>query len=101
MSRHFGEDVADRHRRAAVKGVGGIAVAAAQRAAGKADENCRQADAARLALERKEDLGDAECRGRELRGRRIGRGDRHAYLSVESRRFALSAASLDGYRVTM
>src|SRR5690554_45313 len=72
---------------AAVEGIGGIAVAAAQRAAGQADEYRRPPGVARLALERQENLGDAEpVRGR---GRRLagpdGGGIHGAYCSVRPR----------------
>src|SRR6185436_14113601 len=48
---------------AAVERVGGVAVSAAQRATGQADEESRPADGIRLALERQKRLGDAESGG--------------------------------------
>src|SRR5258706_1500614 len=56
-----------RHRVAAVKGVRGIAVAAAQRAARKAYEHRRQAGAAGFALQGKKYFRDSK-RGGEIRG---------------------------------
>src|ERR1700741_5120455 len=57
----FGEDVVDRPPLAAVEGVRGIAVLAAQRAAGQAHEDRGPARLAGLALQRKEDFGDLEA----------------------------------------
>ena len=66
----LGQDVVDRPPLAAVEGVGGVAIRAAQRAARQPNEHRRPARLAGLALQRQEDLGDAEPVGR---GRGVGR----------------------------
>ena len=57
---HFGQHRLDGRRLAASEAVGRIAPGAAQRAAGQADEDGRQADPRRLALQRVENFGDAQ-----------------------------------------
>jgi hypothetical protein len=60
---HAREDFIHRHPLAAGEGVGGVAVAAAQRAAGQAHEHGGPAHRAGLALQGEEDLGDAQAVG--------------------------------------
>src|SRR5690606_35175426 len=61
MARDLRQDVVDLPPLPAVEGVGGVAVLAAQRAAGQAHEHGRPAGGVGLALERKEDLGDPQA----------------------------------------
>ena len=60
VGRHRREDFIKRLRFAAAESVGGVAIHAAQRAAGQADENRRQAAAAGFALQRMKNFGDAQ-----------------------------------------
>jgi hypothetical protein len=60
LALYLGEDLVDRPPAATVEGVGGVAVLAAQRAAGQAHEHGRAPRVAGLALQGQEDLGDAQ-----------------------------------------
>jgi hypothetical protein len=60
VTRDFRENVVEGDRLPAVKRISRIAVAAAQRTSGQADEYRRQPDAARFTLQRMENFGDAK-----------------------------------------
>ena len=65
----FVQDAVDVAPFAAVEGVGGIAILAAQRAAGQAHEHGRPSGVAGFALQRQEDFGDFEAVRRRGDGR--------------------------------
>src|SRR5580698_10186153 len=81
MRSDFGKDVVDIAPVAAVKGVFGIAPHAAQRATREAHEYRAPADRIGLALDRVEDLGDAQTLSR----RRSRRGQFHACVTAAHR----------------
>src|SRR5690606_842111 len=108
VPRDLGEDHVVVPPFAAVEGVGGVAILAAKRTAGQAHEDRRPANAARLALQGQEDLGQSQALGGG-RARRVVNGVHRAILPpgaedqfwrpsrrAPSRSAAMRAASVPG-----